>query len=396
MITKTSINDLRRLGCDSSSTVCAKVAVLLRRFASYLDGQHAPADAAPYFSTVCEASIDVQSTDSIDPTSDQPNDPQLASQRFETEVELLTLGKIVAVLERQLKDVNHDIEKSVIGISQGFQGMARQAQAAVNVVGSVAADEDGGIGKISEMQTVINRLVSHMNESCESLGDASHRLSDMEGRLDGVETVLSGIEEIAARSRLMALNGQIEAGRLGAAGAAFAVVASETKQLSQHAADTSSRAQGLLSELSDDITSTTKDLSSRSKTDASRLLDSKQEAEAILIYIEENHSKMMKVLNDTGSISRELQSSISRAVISLQFQDRVSQRMEHVINSLKLICDRVRDRGDDQYDWIAEERSQVILSELSKGYTMDAERLALTGAESQAGSSGDSFDVELF
>lgn len=302
----------------------------------------------------------------------------------------------MAVLERQLKDVNHDIEKSVIGISQGFQGMARQAQAAVNAVGSVGDDGDNGNVKISEMQTVINGLVNHMNESYESLGSASDRLSEMESRLDGVETVLLGIEEIAARSRLMALNGQIEAGRLGASGAAFAVVASETKQLSQHAADTSSRAQGLLSELSADITTTTHDLRAQSKTAASRRMHSKQETESILTYIEDHHSKTMKVLTDTGSISRELQTSISHAVMSLQFQDRVSQRMEHVINSLRLICERVGNCADDQYDAIAEDRSQATLNELSNRYTMDAERLALTGGVSVASSLGDSFDVELF
>lgn len=309
------------------------------------------------------------------------------------EIELLTLGQTMTVLERQISEVNEDIETSIVGISQGFQGMAKQAQAAIATAGTTAGGKPEN--KIHEMQEVVTSLIQHMGESCDSLSGASRRLTDVEKRLDVVESVLRDIEKIASQSRLVALNGEIEAKRLGDAGKAFAVVAAETKQLSQHATETSRSIRELLSELTSVVTSTTSDLIERSKTDAQRLSSSKQEAEALLEYIESDHYRMTASLVETEKISRELQCNIATAVMSLQFQDRVSQRIHHVVDSLKVMRSRAEGLSDPELKNQAKARSQELLKSLASQYTMASERDALVGSKSGSNST-DTFDVELF
>ncbi|XZE20462.1 methyl-accepting chemotaxis protein [Pirellulaceae bacterium SH449] len=324
------------------------------------------------------------------PTSSRVND---ASTNKDAEIELLTLGQTMTVLERQISEVNQDIETSIVGISQGFQGMAKQAQAAISTAGTTAGEKPEN--KIHEMQEVVTNLIQHMGESCDSLSGASQRLTDVEKRLDVVESVLRDIEKIASQSRLVALNGEIEAKRLGDAGKAFAVVAAETKQLSQHATETSRSIRELLSELTSVVTSTTSDLIERSKSDAQRLNSSKQEAEALLEYIESDHYRMTASLVETEKISRELQSNIATAVMSLQFQDRVSQRIHHVVDSLKVMRSRAEEISDPELKTEAEARSQVLLKSLAGQYTMESERNAMMGSHAASTSSA-TVDVELF
>lgn len=315
------------------------------------------------------------------------------------EIELLTLGRTISILERQITEVNQDIESSIVGISQGFQGMAKQAQAAINTAGATAGDRPAN--KIDEMQMVVKKLVNYMGESCDSLNAASQKLIDVENRLDVVESVLYNIEKIASQSRLVALNGEIEARRLGTSGKAFAVVAAETKLLSQHATETSRSIRELLSELTSMVTSTTGELKSRSKSDAMRLSQAKQEAESLLSFIHNDHVRMTESLVETEKIGRELQGNITNAVMSLQFQDRVSQRIHHVADSLKVVRSRAEETADPTWNEEAEARCLKLLEELSSQYTMESERAALANnshAKNTSGASNvaETFDVELF
>ena len=312
----------------------------------------------------------------------------------QAEIELLTLGRTISVLERQISEVNQDIESSIVGISQGFQGMARQAQAAISTAGATAGDRPEN--KIEEMQEVVQRLVNYMGESCDSLSGASQRLIDVEKRLDVVESVLYNIEKIASQSRLVALNGEIEARRLGDAGKAFAVVAAETKLLSQHATETSRSIQELLSELTCVVTSTSSDLSARSQSDAKRLSQSKQEADSLLSFIHSDHNRMTESLAETQKIGRELQGNISNAVMSLQFQDRVSQRIHHVVDSLKVLRSRAEKTADPVWQNEAEARYLQLQQQLSSQYTMESERAAHSSDQKSGGTSAETFEVELF
>ncbi|MCU0713931.1 MAG: methyl-accepting chemotaxis protein [Pirellula sp.] len=313
---------------------------------------------------------------------------------IQAEIELLTMGRTISVLERQIAEVNQDIETSIVGISRGFQGMAKQAQTAISTAGAAAGDRPAD--RIAEMQDVVKRLVHDMGESCDSLNGASQKLIDVEKRLDIVESVLYNIEKIASQSRLVALNGEIEARRLGDAGKAFAVVAAETKSLSQHATETSRSIRELLSELTSVVTSTTSDLSARSQSDAKRLSQSKQEAEALLSYIHSDHNRMTESLAETEKIGRELQGNISNAVMSLQFQDRVSQRIHHVVDSLKVLRSRAEETADPVWQNEAETRCLQLLQQLSSQYTMESERAALLNDKKTGVPSSETFDVELF
>ena len=130
------------------------------------------------------------------------------------------------------------------------------------------------------------------------------RIQSQEGLnrvLDSAGQTLSQVDIIAKEARIVGLNGQIEAARAGEQGVAFSVVANETKSLAHHAAATSGSLRKMLTELSD------------------------------------LHQGLVTALQGSETASQALTGEISNAVVGLQFQDRVQQQIEHVVETLNAL-----------------------------------------------------------
>lgn len=130
------------------------------------------------------------------------------------------------------------------------------------------------------------------------------RIQSQEGLnrvLDSAGQTLNQVDIIAKEARMVGLNGQIEAARAGEQGVAFSVVANETKSLALHAASTSGSLKKMLAELG------------------------------------ELHQGLVVALQASESASQALTGEISNAVVGLQFQDRVQQQIEHVVETLNAL-----------------------------------------------------------
>lgn len=318
-------------------------------------------------------------------------------------VNVVAVCNVLAVLEGQIKDINQDVETSVAGVCKGFQGMAVRAQSAVSAasesISSGAKDSGGGKDMIAEMQKVLNSLLENVRSSSDFTQAVSEKLTSIESRLEAIEKTLGDVEELANKAKVVALNGQIEASRIGSAGLAFAVVARETKALSTNAASTSDAIRKLISKLTAEVKVTADEIRQRTDIDANRFVESEQQARELLHDIDVNHKQIVKSLNTTSEISGELRGDIARAVMSMQFQDRVSQRMAHVAETLEILVHEVDAKSFTYCEAEARGRSDQWLSQISKKYTMDSERIALSGdgeLVTTATSSSDDFDVELF
>ncbi|MFO1003287.1 MAG: methyl-accepting chemotaxis protein [Planctomycetaceae bacterium] len=179
--------------------------------------------------------------------------------------------------------------------------------------------------------------------------------------LDAARKTLDEVDTIAREARMVGLNGQIEAARAGQQGIAFSVVANETKSLALHAATTSDMLKRMLNELA------------------------------------ELHEQLVDALQSSESTSECLSREITRAVMGLQFQDRVNQQLQHITETLDAIYDRavpiteqvparkVAARLEDWREWM-QSRS-----------TMESERTVAGSCSASPSIGNDAFgSVELF
>ena len=316
------------------------------------------------------------------------------------DTEMVAVCKVLSVLEKQLQEVNTDVESSVMGVCHGFRGMAQRAQAAVNA----AQDAMGGANPagadrdlISAMRSVVGSLVNNIQTSCEFSQSVSGRLSVLESRLADVELSLKDVESIAKKAKFVALNGQIESSRLGDAGRAMAVVARETKDLATEAAQASDSILRVVNQLASELKSTSSELKVRTEADRKRFAESDRLARGLLDDIHVHHQNISTSLGLTGKISGELRNDIAQAVVSMQFQDRVSQKIAHVVGAMSFLIDQVLPNiSANEDDGVAE----LWLNELGRNTTMDSERRLIDSnqqADAHAGqTSSETCSVELF
>ncbi|MEZ6097428.1 MAG: methyl-accepting chemotaxis protein [Pirellulaceae bacterium] len=293
--------------------------------------------------------------------------------------EVVAVERVLPTLSRQLRGAVDDVEASVVGVCTGFQGMAQRARSAVGAaqetVGA-AGDDPSGTLQFEEMQAVLGLLLDNVRATCEFSQTASARLARLEQQLDRMQNTLNEVEDISNKARLVALNGQVEAARLGDAGRAFGIVARETKTLSMQAAATSESIRNGMNELTVELRSTSAEIRDRADDNTKRFAESESTVRQLLSDLESSHRNMVHSLQTTAEISRELGQDIARAVMSMQFQDRVSQRVGHVVDTLETILQRLAALPPVRIDAVAERRISEWLREIEAQYTMDSERLA--------------------
>ena len=321
----------------------------------------------------------------------------LATPTRDPQVAIVAACKVLEVLERQLADVNHDVESSVVGVCNGFHGMAQRAQAAVNsaqdVVG-IGSESHGGVGLIDEIQKVLNYLLAGVKLSCDFSQEISEKLELLEKRLASVESELKAVEKIANKAKLVALNGQIEAARLGEKGLGFSVVAQETRTLAANAAETSDIIGVSIKELAGDLRTASEKIKERAQGDSKLFAESERKANGLLTDLQISHNQMLQSIERTSEISGQLRDDIGRSVMSMQFQDRISQRIGHVISTMNGLVGYVMPDNAHQLEPLARLQSDHWLAEFAASYTMDSERQAMTGGSQSADNTECS--VELF
>ncbi len=314
-------------------------------------------------------------------------------------LDVAAASKVMQVLEKQLSEVSTDIELSVVGVCQGFSGMTEKAQSAINLaqsaVGNMNGNDEGDL--IRNMHNVIACLLDSFRVSTEFSQQVSSKLLTLETHLSIVEQKIEEVEEISSRAKLVALNGQIEASRLGAAGRAFLVVAEETKSLAVNAARTSDSIRTSIGKLSSELNRTSSEIKRRSAEDSDTFKRSEESAKKLLNELQESNHRITTSLGQTATIGSELRTDIAKAVMSMQFQDRISQRIAHVIETLEILTKRIDPLCDDVSDYAASSRCSEWMKEITSRYTMDSERnVHSQGVSSSASSDAEDFSVELF
>jgi methyl-accepting chemotaxis protein len=121
--------------------------------------------------------------------------------------------------------------------------------------------------------------------------------------------------------------------------------------------------------------------------------NSESTVRSILDRLAASYAQMSESLNKSAAMGRQLNSDIAQSVVSMQFQDRVNQRIDHIIESLDEIANQLRPHSRSANAEAAAEQTQAVMDRLAKSYTMDAER-ALAGEPSASQAAEGS--IELF
>lgn len=318
----------------------------------------------------------------VDPTSEGELKAQIA-------VALPILG----VMGMQLKETASQIESAVVEVCAKFQSMADRSRAGVSGAaellsgGNDSQSTNSVEALIAEASRTIETLLRHTQDSAAVSNSAIERIKRVQEATDHISKSLTQLDDITIGNRLLAVNARIQAVYAGDKAAGFGGVANEIGVQAKRSAEIVEMIRSVSGELRYIANSALTDLQSMVVEDQKAYVRSKVEVDRVLADFRFMNNSTREFICKMQSESESVAKEISGAVRSLQFQDRISQRIGHVIAEL----DRIKtDLGAHCKDMDFDDRP--ILRQLSESYTMQEERNVL-GGDSQETSAG---DVELF
>ena len=296
-------------------------------------------------------------------------------------------------MSNQLKMTSKQIEESVVGVCDSFQGIAERAKSTFASTARLLSSERSGLstgqsfeGLIANCGRTLVKILNVTEEAGEVSRRAIDRIHQMEETSKSIGDALVKLEKIAAENKMLALNARIEAAHAGIHGAGFSVVAVEVASQTARSLDVTAQVSGLVVNLRELAESTLEDLRRMNEQDAIRVEKSRCEVDESLRDMQHVHGEMEQMLGGMTKEGALLANDIGAAVRGLQFQDRTSQQIAHVVEDLETLHTRLSARFGDGGEPCA------ALDDGFSAYTMHEERVVagIAGSESGAG------DVELF
>jgi methyl-accepting chemotaxis protein len=309
------------------------------------------------------------------------------------EEQVATALPVMDVMGTQLKQTSDQIEKAVMEVCTRFQSMMQRARAGVSSASELLAGDASGrsresIGSlIEEAQQTIESLLRHTQHSAKVSQSAIDRIHRVRAATDDIAKSLTQLDDITIGNRLLAVNARIQAVYAGDRAAGFGGVANEIGIQARRSSEIVDVIRSVSGELRTVAHSALTDLEVMAADDQKAMEKSKLDVDRVLEDFRRMHAHTRQFIEQMTKENAAVVEEISSAVRSLQFQDRVSQRMSHVIGELDALRQALSKHCQN-----VEVDSKAVLERLSKLYTMHEERTVL-GANDSGLSDG---DVELF
>lgn len=326
----------------------------------------------------------------------------LFSSRFE--VEARAHAPLIPILSRQLRDTVGSIESSSGEVCASFGQMATLARTAAGM--GAALVQDNGTptvnDAIDDCRSVLTQLSDRLEQSGILYSRAIRQMEEANSSVHRVFGILKQLDQASFVSRIVALNAKIESVHLGQLGTSFEVVAEQISSQAASSGELTASVVSVLTELTHTIDKATAELKELAEADKLEAGRSREAARETLIKLEQAGQRMQQTVSDSCKASETLYEQISRAIVNMQFQDRVSQRLGHVIDSLDAMSHALDEHAQHEApNATLGERKQQVAAELAATYTMPSERAAHSGGASEvaveAADEHDSGgDIELF
>lgn len=285
-------------------------------------------------------------------------------------------SQVLPIWNRQIETARSQTETSLVDLATCFGDIHQRLDTAL---GLYRSSTDGmsvsGGGDVMDMlekgQNDLSAMLSALRAGLRAKEEMLERIHEM-ARFSGELKAMAGaVSDLANQIKLVSLNAAIEAAWAGEAGRGFAVIADEVRKLSTLSGDTGKQITSRVESVSHAIHGAVEIAERYADQDARAMQDSERLIEGVLNVFRGALDHLTQAATQFQQEGQAVQETVSGVIVSLQFQDRVSQILSHTMDNMArlesvLNENRERDaRGEppaliDVADW---------LDELTRTYT---------------------------
>jgi methyl-accepting chemotaxis protein len=274
---------------------------------------------------------------------------QISTSRQHTEQEILSLTDTFSTMSKKIgvlleKQKQNDDEAAISQLLEGVEGILK------GVV--------GGLGKLNSADQGITREVEVLS---------THTIK--------LESMANEVRDVADNINLLSLNAAIEAARAGENGRGFAVVADEVRKLASTSASTGTKIKKAVEEIDTAMKIALSSAKSTADIGSDTIKNSAGFIDNVLIDIQATLNSFKENSQTLTESSEQIQHEVYHVISALQFQDRVSQMLDHAEHNLEdlnqvLISNKHITHTERSADLI---KKNVILKNMELRYTMPEE-----------------------
>lgn len=262
--------------------------------------------------------------------------------------EIEQLGvELLPILSRQVTYSRDLAETNVTGLSERFAGLVARLQQVVETSQNSGIEFNGPSGLFSESQAALHDIVESLDKLLQRENAMVQEVQNLSAYSNDLETKAGVVRSVADQINVLALNAAIEAARAGEHGRGFAVVADEVRKLANSSATMGEEISTKIGEITNAMSNTLAMVENSAELDDQMVGNAESAIDTVLDRIQ---GSMQTISHDAEALrnnSMEISQEISGVLVDLQFQDRMSQVLEHVVSSMDRIGNMLRDIQSD-------------------------------------------------
>lgn len=284
---------------------------------------------------------------------------RLAAVRAEADSEIARLIQLytvcVPVWVRQLETVRSEADTEVAQLARVFgeiTGKLDRAIGPTRLVHSAGADAQEEIlaalarngRELETLVAALRLLQTSKQRIVEEIGAQAARLKEN----------ASDIRQIALHIRMVSLNATIEAARAGQAGKPFAVIITDMRELAVRTAEASELFSRHTERLHAMVSAAFQEQAQTDRKVVS-IAGAEELVNKVVASSEATMRQLTREIEAMEGERKDVREDISQVLVSLQFQDRVSQILSHVTSNLEEMQGHIRDgqaAALDDREWL--------------------------------------------